>query len=69
MRTLEEIDGLLIHLIRSALKEQLKDVDLLKYVWRFEWVLKGLGKGYETYHERVNKINVHGYTLGPARHY
>ena len=69
MRTPEEIDGLLIDLIRSALKQQLKDVDLLKYVWCFEWVLKGLRKGYETCHERVNKINVHGYPLGPVRHY
>ena len=40
--TLKEINGLLKDLTRSALKQQLKDVDLFKSVLSFERVMKGL---------------------------
>ena len=42
MDTLKEINGLLKDLTRSALKQQLKDVDLFKSVLSFERVMKGL---------------------------
>ena len=38
----KEINGLLKDLTRSALKQQLKDVDLFKSVLSFERVMKGL---------------------------
>ena len=39
--------------------QQLKDVGLLKFVWRFG----------TTRHEKVNKIHVHGFHLGPAKNH